>query len=159
MVERCIVEKPPRHGVVCLISSYTWLENRSCPVMRKRYLDEFDQIWIDCLNGDKYRTGKLTPDGKPDPSIFSTEHNREGIQVGTAVAMLVRKAEHQAPAAVRFRELWGQSKRADLWEASTVLGHTFMRLLIPTRRWIWHSDRWRRSRGTWPRLPCLISFP
>ena len=41
--------------------------------MRERYLEVFDGIWIDCLNGDKYKTGKLTPDGKPDPSIFSTE--------------------------------------------------------------------------------------
>ena len=46
--------------------------------------------------------------------MFSTEQNREGIQVGTAIALLVRKAEHQAPAAVRFRDLWGQTKRADL---------------------------------------------
>ena len=66
--------------------------------MREHYLRAFDQVWIDCLNGDKYKTGKQTPDGKPDPSVFSTEHNREGIQVGTAVALLVRKAEHQGPA-------------------------------------------------------------
>ena len=52
-------------------------------------------IWIDCLNGDKYKTGKLTPDGKPDPSVFSTEHNREGIQVGTAITLLVRNAGFQ----------------------------------------------------------------
>jgi hypothetical protein len=44
------------------------------------------QCAIDCLNGDQYKTGKQTPDGKPDPSVFSTEQNREGIQVGTAVA-------------------------------------------------------------------------
>ena len=24
----------------------------------------------------------FTPEGKPDPSVFSTEHNREGIRVG-----------------------------------------------------------------------------
>ena len=29
-------------------------------------------IRIDNLNGDKYRTGKVAPDGSPDPSIFST---------------------------------------------------------------------------------------
>ena len=57
--------------------------------MRERYLSEFDSIWIDCLNGDKYRTGKLTPEGKPDPSVFSTDHNREGIQVGTAITLLL----------------------------------------------------------------------
>ena len=53
--------------------------------MRERFLEAFDEIWIDNLNGDKYRTGKVTPDGKPDPSVFSTEKNREGIQVGTAI--------------------------------------------------------------------------
>ena len=114
MAERCIVERAPQHGVVCFISNYSWLEARSFPLMRQRYLQEFDTVWIDCLNGDKYRTGKLTPDGKPDPSVFSTEHNREGIQVGTAVALMVRKPDHQPPAVVRFRNLWGQSKRADL---------------------------------------------
>ena len=40
--------------------------------MRERYLEAFDAIRIDCLNGDKYKTGKTTPDGDPDPSIFST---------------------------------------------------------------------------------------
>ena len=106
-----------RHGVVCFISNYSLLESRSCPVKRQHYLNEFDQIWIDCLNGDKYRTGKLTPEGKPDPSVFSTLHNREGIQVGTAIAMMVRKENHQGPAVVRFRDLWGQTKRADLLDS------------------------------------------
>ncbi len=61
--------------------------------MRERYLEVFDKIWIDCLNGDKYKTGKLTPWGEPDPSIFSMESNREGIQVGTAISLFVRKSK------------------------------------------------------------------
>ena len=56
--------------------------------MRKRLLDEFDRIWVDNLNGSKFETGKVAPDGSPDRSVFSTEANREGIQVGTAVALL-----------------------------------------------------------------------
>lgn len=51
--------------------------------MREKYLEAFDSIAVDCLNGDKYKTGKLTPEGKPDPIVFSTESNREGIQAGT----------------------------------------------------------------------------
>lgn len=69
-------------GIVCLISNYSWLDGRSYTGMRERYLEVFDQIWIDSLNGDKFKTGKLTPDGQPDPSVFSTEFNREGIQGG-----------------------------------------------------------------------------
>ena len=94
MAERRIVQKTGR-GVVCLISNYSWLDGLSFTGMRERYLEAFDRIWIDCLNGDKYKTGKLTPEGEPDPSIFSTEFNREGIQVGTAIALLVRNAGFQ----------------------------------------------------------------
>src|SRR6185437_9596116 len=86
----------------------------SFTAMRERYLDVFDHIWIDCLNGDKYKTGKLTPEGFPDPSIFSTEWNREGIQVGTAIALMVRKREHRPAPAVHFRRFWGVGKRANL---------------------------------------------
>ena len=86
--------------------------------MRERYLEAFDAIRIDCLNGDKYKTGKVAPDGTPDPSIFSTEGDPVGIQVGTAIATLVRKAEHQPADTVGFRQLWGQTKRAELLETA-----------------------------------------
>ena len=86
--------------------------------MRERYLGAFDSIRIDCLNGDKYRTGKTTPDGSPDPSIFSTPEDPVGIQVGTAIATLIRKADHTPAETVGFRQLWGQAKREQLVETS-----------------------------------------
>jgi predicted helicase len=113
MAERRIIEKSGE-GVVCFISNYSWLDGLSFTGMRERYLEAFDSITVDCLNGDKYKTGKLTPDGDPDPSVFSTESNREGIQVGTAIAMLVRKPKHKAGDVVHFRHLWGKEKRAEL---------------------------------------------
>lgn len=119
MAERRIVEmNEPGRGVVCFISNYSWLDGLSFTGMRERYLEEFDRIWIDCLNGDKYKTGKLTPDGAPDPSVFSTEFNREGIQVGTAVALLVRKEQHESTPGVQFRHFWGKDKRAEIAAAS-----------------------------------------
>ena len=38
--------------------------------MRERYLEAFDRIWIDCLNGDKFKTGKLTPTASPTLAFF-----------------------------------------------------------------------------------------
>jgi len=145
MAERRITEmNQPAQGVICFISNYSWLDGLSFTGMRERYIEKFDRITIDCLNGDKYKTGKLTPDGKPDPSVFSTEFNREGIQVGTAITLLVKVAAGsplpaadsgtnagQDPAAgkglpaatalgaralpaIRFRHFWGTAKRADL---------------------------------------------
>ena len=117
MAERRIAERTGE-GVVCFISNYSWLDGLSFPGMRERYLDAFDVVRVDSLNGDKYRTGKLTPDGKPDPSVFSTEEDPVGIQVGTAIATLVRKREHAGTSEVGFRNLWGASKRADLLDSA-----------------------------------------
>ena len=113
MAERRIAEKTGQ-GIVCFISNYSWLDGLSFTGMRERYLEAFDTIRIDCLNGDKYKTGKTTPDGAPDPSIFSTPEDPVGIQVGTAITTLVRKAVHAPAGNVSFRHLWGQAKRTGI---------------------------------------------
>ena len=117
MAERRITEKTGQ-GVVCFISNYSWLDGLSFTGMRERFLREFDAIRIDSLNGDKYRTGKVAPDGSPDPSIFSTPSDPVSIQVGTAIATLVRKVDHVPAESVGFRNLWGRTKREKLAEAA-----------------------------------------
>ncbi len=161
MAERRIAKTG--QGVVCFISNYSWLDGLSFTGMRERYLETFDAIRIDCLNGDKYKTGKVAPDGSPDPSIFSTEGDPVGIQVGTAIATLVRKADHAPTEEVGFRHLWGQAKREELIETEEVepgklyesvkpvlpLGLPFVQTAV--------SEDW----FDWPTLPDLfpVSFP
>ena len=103
-----------RSAASVFISNYSWLDGLSFTGLRERYLEAFDAIRIDCLNGDKYKTGKVAPDGSPDPSIFSTEGDPVGMQVGTAIATLVRKSNHEPAETVGFRHLWGQRKPAEL---------------------------------------------
>jgi hypothetical protein len=116
LAERRIAEKTGQ-GVVCFISNSSYLSNPSFVVMRKRFLQEFDKLWFDCLNGDSRKTGKLTPDGEPDPSVFSTEYNREGIRVGTTIGLMVRKEKRDKQPTVRFKQLWGVKKREELLES------------------------------------------
>jgi hypothetical protein len=118
MAERRIVEKSGE-GIVSFISNYSWLDGLSHPGMRERYLEVFDSIAVDCLNGDKFKTGKRTPEGKPDPSVFSTETNRAGIEPGTAIVTLVcRNKPKKVPTeTIQFRHLWGKNKRAELLES------------------------------------------
>ena len=162
MAERRIAEKTGR-GVICFISNYSWLDGLSFTGMRERYLEAFDAVRIDCLNGDKYKTGKVAPDGSPDPSIFSTEGDPVGIQVGTGITMLVRKADHAPAGKVEFRHLWGQAKLAELAATAEAepgalyegiepvlpLGLPFVRTAV--------SEDW----FDWPALPDLfpVSFP
>ena len=162
MAERRIAEKTGR-GVVCFISNYSWLDGLSFTGMRERYLEAFDAIRVDCLNGDKYKTGKTTPDGSPDPSIFSTPEDAVGIQVGTAITTLVRKSDHSPAETVGFRHLWGQSKREELTEtAETRLEALYesiapiLPLGLPFAAMAVNGD-WQ----DWPALPDLfpMSFP
>ena len=157
MAERRIAEKTGR-GVVCFISNYSWLDGLSFTGMRERYLEAFDAIRIDCLNGDKYKTGKTTPEGDPDPSIFSTPEDPVGIQVGTVITTLVRKDDHAPTGTIGFRHLWGQTKREELtataqaepdalyssFEPSLALGLPFARLAV--------SEGW----NDWPSLTELL---
>lgn len=177
MAERQIAEHAGR-GIISYISNYSWLDGLSHTAMRERFLDVFDHIWIDNLHGDKYRTGKLTPEGLPDPSAFSTLSNREGIQVGTAIATLVctghgnggndlAPADGAAPPArakapVQVRSFWGVGKLKRLaecdgasgpeWQSilpAAILGH----VLAPLATAVNYLD--------WLRLPELfpISYP
>ena len=73
-------------------------------VMRRHLLASFDAVWIDSLNGDSRETGKTTPEGRPDPSVFSTEYNREGIRVGTAIGLFARRRGRAEAKRVGYRE-------------------------------------------------------
>ncbi|MGE5617848.1 MAG: type ISP restriction/modification enzyme [Sphingomonadaceae bacterium] len=116
LAERRIAEQGKR-GIVSFISNFSYLNDPSYVVMRQRFLSQFDKMWFDSLNGDSRETGKLTPDGEPDPSVFSTDYNREGIRLGTAVSVLVRKADRSEQPEVLYREFWGVNKRTDLLES------------------------------------------
>lgn len=115
IAERLIAELRGE-GVVCYISNFSYLNRRSFAVMRERLLEQFDRFWIDNLNGDSRETGKRTPLGAPDPSAFSTDFNRAGIRIGTAICLMVRHAYRvdAEPATVLYREFWGARKREEL---------------------------------------------
>lgn len=161
MAERRIAEKTGQ-GIVCFISNYSWLDGLSFPGMRERYLEAFDSIRIDCLNGDVRKGGK-TPEGEPDMSIFTVSGSSGGIQVGTAIATLIRKANHVPADDIEFRHLWGKAKPEELIATAEVepdvlysrikpvlpLGLPFTQTVV--------SDGW----FDWPELPDLfpVSFP
>jgi hypothetical protein len=115
LAERRVAEKTGK-GIVCFISNFSYLSEPSFVVMRQRFLKEFDSLWFDCLNGDSRETGKLTPEGKPDPSVFSTEYNREGIKVGTSIGLMVRQPKRTKKPQVYFRQFWGKTKREEILE-------------------------------------------
>ena len=150
-------------GVVSYISNSSFLTGRSHPMMRESLLRSFDAIWIDNLNGDKYKTGKVIPAGLPgegtsDQSIFTTEHDSRGIQVGTCITTYLKRdarpRETGTIATVSFRNFWGRaadkrdalvaSLNLDSWSraksaatARTCAGPRYYEQFVPTAATGW----------------------
>ena len=163
LAERRIAEMTGK-GVVSFISNFSYLGDPSFVVMRERFLSEFDKLWFDCMNGDSRETGKLTPEGAPDPSVFSTEQNREGIRVGTAISVMVRKDRAaQPPSAVsqvRFRHFWGVTKREDVLTTVKKEGEEFDAAYTAAKpckenRYSFRPENVSAAYNAWPKLPDL----
>ena len=161
LAERRIAEQTGK-GVVCYISNFSYLDDPSFVVMRQRFLSGFDKLWFDSLNGDSRETGKRTPEGEPDPSVFSTEYNKAGIRVGTAVGLMVRKAQSSEQPAVRYRQFWGKTKRADLEDSLNVQGFSTQYQVVEPEersRFSFRPSNISAHYTTWPKLTELCNVP
>ncbi len=153
LAERRIAERTGK-GVVCFISNFSYLSDPSFVVMRTKFLSEFGKLWFDCLNGDSRETGKLTPEGKPDPSVFSTEYNREGIRVGTAIGLMVCGGKHSETPTVGFRHFWGVTKRTELLdslEVEDLSSHYKLATPDESNRYSFRPEAVSGQYRTWPR--------
>jgi hypothetical protein len=159
IAERRIAQNENGQGIVCLISNNAWLDGLSHPTMRHHYLRTFQHLLIDNLNGDKYRTGKTTPEGLPDPSAFSTPQNREGIQVGTAISTLVRnRRAAQVVGMLEVRDLWGAGKLGQLARESRREIEPVYRSFqpVPALGDLYAERKHSSTYLGWPRLPELF---
>jgi Type ISP C-terminal specificity domain/N-6 DNA Methylase len=151
-----------KQGVVCFVSSFSYLSDPSFVVMRQRLLDDFDSVWIDCLNGDSRETGKKTPNGEPDPSVFSTKYNTAGIRLGTTIGLFTRKLVHNPVVAVHYRDFWGKSKRAELRD-SLALKHfeSTYNDAVPNKenRFSFRPHSVSAAFQSWPRIVDLCEIP
>ena len=148
-------------GLMCYISSYSYLSDPSFVVARESLLKQFDQIWIDSLNGDSRETGKRTPSGDPDPSVFSTPYNRAGIRLGTAVGTFLKHGERTTRAAVAYRNFWGTKKRQELID--TLSATPFYEQYERADPQSWNRLSFRplnvsRTYRAWPKLPDLAAL-
>lgn len=165
------------YGVVSYISNSSYLTGRSHPLMRRSLLSSFHSVWIDNLNGDKYRTGKIIPKGLPgagtrDDSVFTTEMDPRGIQPGTAIVTWVkRQGEPTKPekANVFYRDFWGPASAKRQGLLASLPSGVFAAGVAPAYQALKPSQegRWRLGPKTieggyeaWPALDeiFLVSF-
>ncbi|GAA5435102.1 N-6 DNA methylase [Deinococcus aquaticus] len=139
-------------GIVSFISPSSYLSDPSFVVMRSALLNEFNHLTFDNLNGDSRETGKRTPDGQPDPSIFSTPSNRAGIRSGTAVSLLVKTGLGGEPA-VQYREFWGAGKGTQLLTALQDGGPAYYPAApTPANRYTFRPEDSSADYQSWPKV-------
>lgn len=154
LAERKIVEQA-RRGIVCYVSNASYASDKSFVVLREKFLQGFDSITIDNCNGDSRETGKLTPEGRPDPSIFSTPRNREGIRVGTVIGQFVLSGKRRRPGQrtrVRWRDFWGETKRQDLLHGLDGGPEYIQVEPTPATFWSFKPQRSSANYSGWPRI-------
>ena len=158
--ERRIAEAGGR-GVVSFISSFSYLDGPSFVALRSHLLHSFHGLWFDNLNGDSRETGKTAPDGRPDPSVFSTRLNREGIQVGTTIALMVRKDLPVTEVDVYHRDFWGSAKLTEIAACADGDQHDqrpYEKLSpIAANRFRLRPTVTTRHYGSWPRVVDLAA--
>lgn len=166
------------HGVVSFISNSSYLTGRSHPLMRRSLLNNFHKVWIDNLNGDKFKTGKLIPRGLPgegtaDQSAFTTDMDPRGIQPGTAVATWLKRPipkNRAGETEVLYRDFYGLAKwkrqalLASLPAGEASVGSTVpaYERIVPTPENRWRLSPHNEEAGyeSWPALDELfcVSF-
>jgi hypothetical protein len=161
VAERRIAEQTGT-GIICYVSNFSWLSTPSAVVMRQELLGKFDHIYIDNLNGDSRETGKQTPEGRPDPSIFSTKLNPAGIQVGTAISLLARQGHRdETVPQVLYRDFWGREKTAELQALLSDPDQvpTDYQELAPAKENWYRLRPWTPRQGyeDWPTIPDLAA--
>jgi predicted helicase len=71
-------------GVVAFVSNNSFVDQIAFDGMRKYLAHEFDKIYVLDLGGNV----------RKNPKLSGTTHNVFGIQVGVAITLLIKKAEH-----------------------------------------------------------------
>lgn len=155
-------------GIVCFISNNSFIEGLSHPVMRQHLLDNFQQIWIDNLHGNRL-VSERTPAGNICETIFNTGSSSPGIKLGTSITILARKSIIQETTTeVLYRDIWGRTeqtgrahdKRQELLASLDAPSfHELYTSVIPERatRYIFSPVRGSDNYLTWPLLTDLAA--
>lgn len=100
IAEKCITKTGK--GIISYISNYSYTTEQSFVVLRKALLDNFDDIWIDNLHGNR-KASEYAPDGSTSETVFAMPGISMGIKQGVVVSLLVKKKTSTAHGKVRYR--------------------------------------------------------
>ena len=123
-------------GIVAFVTNASFVDDLSFDGMRAHLLADFDEIHIVDLGGNV----------RKNPRLSGTTHNVFGIQVGVAVAFLVRTTGRHVPgrrATLRYANAgpdWKKEAKFDWLATAGDLDGLDWRILEPNERHDWLTD-------------------
>lgn len=98
------------HGVLAFITPHGFYDNPTFRGMRWSLLQDFDEIYVLDLHGNKNKK-EVCPDGSPDDGVFDI---LQGVAISIFVKTGVKKHEGK-PATVYHADLWGKREVKYEW--------------------------------------------
>jgi type I restriction-modification system DNA methylase subunit len=86
-------------GVLGFITNHSYLDNPTFRGMRQSLMKSFNEMYILDLHGNTLKKEKC-PDGSKDENVFD-------IRQGVAIALFIKKRNHDTPCKVFHSQLWG----------------------------------------------------
>jgi hypothetical protein len=87
------------YGVIGMITNHTYLSGLIHRGMREELMRSFSEIYVLNLHGSAL-LGETAPDGGKDENVFD-------IRQGVAIALFVKKPDHDGLPRVQYADLWG----------------------------------------------------
>ncbi len=123
------------HGIVCLVSNSSFIEQIAFDGMRKHLQHDFSKIYLIDLGGNV----------RKNPKLSGTTHNVFGIQVGVAITILVRHVgnDTQKPAEIFYTSMgpdWRKEQKFSQLASWQQASGVKWRTLTPDARHTWLTE-------------------
>lgn len=164
IAERRIAANPDGEGIVSFISNYSWLDGLSHPTMRHHLLQNFSNIFVDNLHGDR-KISEYAPDGNTSETVFAVAGKSVGIRIGTSISTLIRTGVTTSEAKLNYRDFHdarASNRRLSLLRSLKERNPSYTQLEPSRKLGLPFKPRIIGPNYlAWPRLPELfpISFP
>ena len=130
-------------GIVAFVTNGSYIDQIAFDGMRKHLAEDFDRLYVLDLGGNVRKNAKLS----------GTTHNVFGIQIGVAIAVLVRTGKSERTLAyARTDEFWTKNEKYDFLDAGNDINGVTWRPLYSDDKNNWLASDSADTYATF--LPC-----
>ncbi|MDO4252233.1 MAG: DEAD/DEAH box helicase family protein [Rothia sp. (in: high G+C Gram-positive bacteria)] len=125
------------NGVVAFVSNGSFIDGNTADGIRKTFMDEFATIYVYNLRGNQRTSGETSR--REGGKIFGS-----GSRTQVAICILVKKADHEGPAVLNYRDIGdylSREEKLDIIENEGSIRGTDWEQIIPNEAGDWINQR------------------